>query len=352
MMRKDLKDIEQLIERLGMGQQIVRPVFLDEDSLLILMSRLFAIIGSDGSVEQNGRLYYYEKDQDRLHRVRDLVGVLGSLHTPVIKNKDGSEGGFRLPNILGRLLIRLGMVVGDKSLQGMKLPDFIKYGTELIQSAYLEELIPEEGWITISEDDYPRIGVSRSVVLHDSLKGSKFGHVSKLSAEHVQFIRENGKRKVRSYGKSGVADVFRELSMGDLQRYQKSDNLHDAKMAHEIESIVRSNSSKYLDDEVFLCESTGIMMREPEPSLISMSEATGRISVKWQTRTVGREDVALWGIVAPPNDVRKYKILKDWMQRNNAVVEIVRKKLRNADEKTRAFLELGKHWKKEGIEEA
>ncbi|MHA1956853.1 MAG: hypothetical protein ACW968_07985 [Candidatus Thorarchaeota archaeon] len=351
-MRKDLKDIEHIIERIGVGQQIVRPVFLDEDSLLILMSRLFAIIGSDGSVEQNGRLYYYEKDPNRRQRVRDLVGVLGELHTPVIKNKDGSEGGFRLPNILGRLLIRLGMVVGDKSLQHMKLPDFIKYGTALVQHAYLEELIPEEGWISISDDDYPRIGLSRTVVLYDPLKGSKFGHVPKLTADHVQFIRENGKRKVRSYGKSGVADVFRELSMGELQKYQKSDNLHDVKMAHEIESIVRSNSSKYLDDEVFLCESIGIMMREPEPSLISMSEATDRISVKWQTRTVSREDVAMWGIVAPPNDVRKRKILKDWMQRNDAVVEIVKKKLRNADEKTRTFLELSENWKKEGIEEA
>ncbi|MHA1934563.1 MAG: hypothetical protein ACW97A_04730 [Candidatus Thorarchaeota archaeon] len=40
------------------------------------------------------------------------------------------------------------------------------------------------------------------------------------------------------------------------------------------------------------------------------------------------------------------------MLRNNAIVEIVKKKLRNAYEKTRAFLELGEYMKKEEIEEA
>jgi hypothetical protein len=51
------------------------------------------------------------------------------------------------------------------------------------------------------------------------------------------------------------------------------------------------------------------------------------VSVRWQVRVSTENDVALWGLLASPNDYRKRKKLVDWMKRHERKVEKARSKL-------------------------
>ncbi|MHA1638338.1 MAG: hypothetical protein ACTSUO_01055 [Candidatus Thorarchaeota archaeon] len=112
-----------------------------------------------------------------------------------------------------------------------------------------------------------------------------------------------------------------------------------------------TKNSQHLDDEVFLCRANGIMMQDPHPSGVDLSEVTGRISVKWQTKTASQEDVAMWGILAPPNDVRKSSILSEWMKKNKNRVNDAKKKLRRARDNIRQILKSSEAEEKESVEE-
>ena len=56
--------------------------------------------------------------------------------------------------------------------------------------------------------------------------------------------------------------------------------------------------------------------------------------MKWQTQTASQEDVAYWGIIAPPNDRIKLSKLKKWMKKNQERVNRAKRLI----EKTREFI--------------
>jgi hypothetical protein len=328
--KKTIKEVESKITRLGKGRQIVKPRFPEREEFLVLMARLFAIVASDGSIDTDYRVFYYENNKSRRKIVKLMLQQVGRVTTPIIRNRDKSEGGFKIPNIIGRLLAGLGMPIGDKVLQGVRLPDFIVYGTPVIQRAYLAELIPEEGSAAIDSDGYARIGWSRSAVLHDPTKSSRFSFVSKLPTYLVDFIERHGTPVERTYGRGTVEGTFRMMTMADLESLMDSDNPLEAKAALELDHIVRSNPSDFIEDEKRLCEANGIMTKDQNPSDIALSEQTGRVSVKWTTGTSSQEDVAVWSIVAPPNDVKKRMTLEKWMKSRSRLVKEARQKIERA----------------------
>ncbi|MHA2066320.1 MAG: hypothetical protein ACXABY_18270, partial [Candidatus Thorarchaeota archaeon] len=69
---------------------------------------------------------------------------------------------------------------------------------------------------------------------------------------------------------------------------------------------------------------------DQNPSDIALSEQTGRVSVKWTTGTSSQEDVAVWSIVAPPNDVKKRMTLEKWMKSRSRLVKEARQKIERA----------------------
>jgi hypothetical protein len=273
---------------------------------------------------------------------------MGKVATPDIRKRDGSVGGFHMPAILGRLLEKFGHPVGDKVLQGVRLPDFIMNGSPEVQLAYLQELIPEEGWVTIDKKDNIQIAWARSIVLFDSNKSVKFEFVQKLSPDLVRFIQNHGERKVRISKWSGKEEVHFHLTMGDLERL-KGDANHDiASKAKILDEIVRSNPSLHIEDEKHLCDANGIMTSEQSPGPIRYSELSKRVSVRWQVRVSSEDDVALWGLLAPPNDYRKQKKLLDWMNRRKVKVENARRKLENSQEEFERFSNQSKEKGKSG----
>ena len=326
---KSLDDITSMVKRLGAGKQIINPKFPEEKEFLVLMSRLFATIGSDGTIDADHKVQYFEVNRVRRERVKAMLSLLGTVSTYDIHGKDGRGEGFGMPCVLGRLLARLGMVVGDKVLQGMKLPDFIKYGPPEIRLAYLEDLIPEEGWfrITSKEKDLAEFGISRSVILYDQQGVDRYGFNQKIDGDIVEFLRRPNRRTVRAYGR-GEHDIFFSFTIKQLKDLEDSQNPETAKAAKRLITAVLTNPPEYLTDECEVCESCGILMRDPVPVVVSLSEKTGRVSVNWRTGTASQQDVARWALQASPNDEVKRKKVQAWMRRNPARVDKAREQLR------------------------
>ncbi|RDE16223.1 MAG: hypothetical protein C4K48_02255, partial [Candidatus Thorarchaeota archaeon] len=321
-----LKDVYRKIERVGIGEQILNPKFPDETTLKILLARLYAMIGSDGSIDSNYKVSHYDNVALRRDKLRAMVQVLGGINCRSLYKSDGSECGLAMPNIVGRLLARVGMPVGDKVLQDVRIPEFIMNGSPELQFAYLEELIPDEGCVTIDRKDNIRICWGRSVVLYDAKKGKKYRLEQKISHQIVEFIEKHGTRHVRYYP-SGVEETYFTLSMGSLKELMSSTKPEDAAKAKELEQVIRANPSLYIEDEKHLCDINGIMTSEQSPGEIRRSISSDRVSVKWDVRASSEDDVALWGILAPPNDERKRGRLKGWMKRHPSKVKAAQKKL-------------------------
>ena len=324
-----LKDIEGQIERIGVGEQIINPKFPDEESFKILMARLYASIGSDGSIDDTYKVQYYENVALRRKKIRQMVQILGSIRCSPLYKHDGSKGGLRLPSVIGRLIVKLGMPVGDKILQGVRIPHFIMYGSPEVQLAYLQDLIPEEGCVTINAKDNIRISWGRSVILYDAKKEKKYNFEQKISLDLVLFIENHGTRYEREYT-SGVIEIYYTLTMGDLRRFMESDSPENAAKAEELDCIIRENPSDYIEDEKHLCAANGIMTSEQNPGEIRRSISSDRVSVKWYTRASSEDYVALWGLIASPNDERKKQHLNGWMKRHRDKVEKARKKLKHS----------------------
>lgn len=324
-----LNDVEGKIDRIGVGGQIINPHFPDEASVRVLMARLYAAIGSDGSIANDYRAHYYENVTLRHEKIRRMLQILGDLQCGPVYKKDGTIGGLKLPGVIGRILVKLGMPVGDKVLQGVRIPEFIMNGPPEVQLAYLEELIPEEGWISIDKKDNIRIGWARSVVLYDGKKAKKFKFKQKISTDLVDIIEKYGVRHVRNYP-SGVEEIFFTLSIGALNEIIVSANPEDAFRAKELDRIIRENSSDFIEDEKHLCSSNGIMTSEQCPSQITRYLSSDRVSVKWTTRAASENDVALWGILASPNDEQKKQRLNGWMKRHE--VKAAHRKMEHSQE--------------------
>ena len=328
--KSNLKNIESNIEKIGLSNQLIKPKILTEEEIKILFSRLFAIVSSDGSLDSDCRIFYYEDNQTRRNRVKSILSILGIVATPDIRKRDGSIGGFHMPALLGRVLKKLGHPVGDKVLQGVRLPDFIMTGSPEVQVAYLQELIPEEGWITIDQKDNIRIGWARSVVLYDDNKSLKFGIIQNLTSDFVKFIQKHGEKRTRKSKWGSNEEVYFLLNMSKLDRLKEDSNSNVASKAKELDEIVRANPSHHIEDEKYICEVNGIMIGEQSPGPIRYSEASKRVSVRWQVRVSSEDDVALWGLIASPNDYRKRKKLHDWMNRQKGKAEKARKKLKKS----------------------
>jgi len=318
------KDIESDIERIGIGQQIANPRVLNETELKVLFARLFAIISSDGSIEPEHRVSYYEKNKTRQRRVRKIFQTFGQVSFHPLG--DGFTNGFRVPNVVGRLLEKIGMPIGDKIIQGVRIPDFVMYGTREIQLAYLKELIPEEGWINISTKGNLGIAWGRSVILYDGEKANRYGFTQKLSKNLIELIVKKGTRKERVYD-SGSREIFFTINMTKIQELMDDSDPLISQRAGELDRVIRENSSMHIEDERHLAASNGIMTSEQTPGEVRYSLASDRVSAAWQVRTANERDAILWGIIASPNDKKKQKRVRDWMKKNPSKVKEVEDKM-------------------------
>ncbi len=301
------KDIKKHIVRLGRSQgkkwQIRNPKFPEGLKLQKILTRLFAIIASDGHIRKNNfSLIYSEENTDRRLIVREILSELGDVW--IVDYHDPNRGdSMQLPTILGRLMHKIGIPLGDKVLQGYGIPSFILNAPLEVQAAYIEELIPEEGAVTYAVYGGLKILWGRTVVLHEERVSKQYATPKQLSKALIQFIKTQGKYEE-------LRKCYR-LSAGRLRELKKSTNNDTARLATELDRLARSNPNLLLSDEQKLCRKLGIKTGH-HLCYVRFYITSGRVSAHWEAHTSSQKDVERWWKIAPPNDVKKRARLDDY----------------------------------------
>ncbi len=318
-LNEDLHGYIQKVKKIGRQKQIMDPRILSNVSFDQLMIRLFAIIGSDGHIQPtNGRVQYSEWNQERRKRVSHILKKLGD----VVIHQRTSKGviiGLYLPSVIGRMLLKLGMPSGDKVLQGYNLPAFIMNASAEMKIGYFEELLPEEACLSIRENGLAYVILGRRVVLCDPSKSKKYEFSSKVSPKHRILIKNYGRKDFKKYGSQKVLEQSIVLSRRKLKEMSKTTSASHS--ASQLLAIINETPCKLLDDERKLLASIGIRTSRNWKE-VTLYES-GRISVLWEIRTKSQQDTALWGTLAPPNDVLKFQKFQNWLQENNDLVQQV-----------------------------
>jgi len=327
---KNLHDIAPKILAIGQQEQIKTPRIIEGTELLVLMARLYAITASDGHVGRKWNfLGYHEYNEDRLEIVKELVQNFGEVRYSYIYDKGKKflvfptkdEVGLRFPHVLGRLMIKLGIPSGDKSIQNVGLPDFILNGPPEVMCAYLEEVVPEDGYFSFSEKTQ-RIGISRNVVLYDGEKGETYGFTQKLTPVHIKLIQKYGTEKCGPIGKG------KSLTIGRMREITQSKDIDESEIATQLLKIALNNPDTLLDDEHKVILSLGLTCQTPRLQEVTWLEKTGRVSASWKLTMSDLISLAKWGIIALPNDERKRKTMLSWMKSKPEKVRIAHEQLR------------------------
>ncbi len=307
-------DLEKIVTKVceynGKGA-IHEPKFLSGHELKVLRAKLGAIVNSDCWLGHTGQMIYYEGNKDRIKIVMDQFRQLGNMNLRMEPRTDNSSYRIHVPWSIGKTFIRWGFTADDKSVHNERLVKSIRDGPREVWKAYLRELIPEDG----SFNEYSGFQWSRSIVLSPGTKDAKYGLEPQLSERHIAVIYDYG----RTYEKKN----YRHLQIDQDLRWQTA---IDSETSREIESIIATNRSRLLDDEADIARKLGIEMRV-YPECITLYEDTGRVSIKWVATTQGVENATKWYLLAPPNDVRKKRIVSKWMAKRPNDVERVKKQL-------------------------
>ncbi|MHA2322166.1 MAG: hypothetical protein ACXACG_10980, partial [Candidatus Thorarchaeota archaeon] len=310
-------DLQPEITHLGTRRQIANPKLMRDDEFLELLVQIFASIVSDGHVDRNGLVRYAEPNLDRLQYVKNLFRQFGEVVIVDLLNEDGSVKGFRTHNVLGHMLVRIGMTVGDKTLTNTRLPAFLTRSEDRMLQLYLMNLTPEEGFVKVSKDHSRiRVGLNRSVALCDPSKGVELEN-RPLYRKFVSLIRK--------YGKASVIHIdhpkrYRIISVtgSKLKRLAKSSSI-----AKKLLNLVLKNPSTLLDDERRnVMNKLGIETHRIVER-ISYSETTGRIVARWEVVTRKRVDAIRFALLAPPLDKIKRRKLWDAIMHHPVDVKLV-----------------------------
>ncbi len=306
-----IRDIRDRITALGQSTsgkwQIRNPQFPEGLQLHKLLARLFAIIASDGHIKRHSfGLSYCEENPERRSRVREILRELGNVWILYIHDPDRGDS-MQLPSVLGRLMHKLGIPLGDKVIQGFGVPPFIMDGSPEVVAAYLEELIPEEGAVTYSVYGGLKILWGRTVVLHEERASKRYAEPKQLSKELIQFLREHGEYEE-------LRQCFR-LSAGRLRKLKKSTKKDTARLATQLDRIARNNPNLLLRDEQRLCRKLGIKTGR-HLCYVRFYVKSGRVAAHWEAHNSSQKDVEKWWRIAPPNDEIKRARLDDYFARD------------------------------------
>jgi len=195
---KDIHDVQSIRHISGFGAKrgrgnIENPKFpLDIE---IIRAQLIGAMMSDGHLRPKMSAHYYEKDQVRLRRFKEIISQLGEIQYWESKREDGHVIG--LPAVFGRMLAVWGMPIGDKSILNSDLPKVIKDGTNRVKQEYLSQLIAEDGSFSFKGGGW-RFKWSRAVTLYSG-KMEKYGLESRMGYSQQQFLIEHGERRTTDF---------------------------------------------------------------------------------------------------------------------------------------------------------
>jgi hypothetical protein len=188
-----IQDIEGAIERMGRGKRygICNPKFPEDPERI---DRIFAqIIGgglSDGHIAMHNRMFSYgESDRDRVEIFKNHVAQLGEAHYREVVGDNGFTC-IWYTSVLGKLLQKRGMTVGDKAMCNEGLPEFIREGSPETSCTYFRQMWAEDGSFTVGPYNRGVFSWSRCVALHDPTKNARYGLDLGVTQKHIELVRE------------------------------------------------------------------------------------------------------------------------------------------------------------------
>ena len=320
-----IQDIETAIERIGRGERygIRNPKFPeDPEEIDRVIARIVGGGLSDGHIQIHNRMFSYgESDRDRVEIFKGHVAQLGEAYYREVVDDNGVTC-IRYTSVVGHLLERRGMTVGDKAMCNENLPEFIREGSPETVCSYFRQMWPEDGSFAVRPNNQGKFHWDRGVALHDPTKNARYGLDLGVTQKHIELVRKFGNRIT-----GGLLGPRWELSARKLRRQTDSPNESFSSCACELREIVLENPNRLMVSEMqMLRERLGIMTR---PYLIAITsyEGTGRLSSLWHAQTRSNMDAIRAAILTTPDDVRKKKAIEEWLRNRGNEVQVVRKKL-------------------------
>jgi hypothetical protein len=266
---------------------------------------------SDGALEPAGILKYSDEYMSRINYVKHLFcSALGAIDTKVYTDV-GIAPRLRFPAVIGRVLHRWGMPMGDKFMHAFCLPDEVQKGSIRVRCAYLKEVIPEDGSFAVyGKKRIFRIG--RSVVLDAGEKSKHYSFIPKITDELKEVFLRLAVKNPQTKNSDTVAHYEKKLTWGRLKKAsQPPQESFFAQKITELQKLVIDNPPELLVSEKNLLASLGIRTRIV-PRYITLYHSS-RISVSWELMTRGRNEAIKWALLALPSSGYKQKNVEDWL---------------------------------------
>ncbi len=305
---KNLSNLDGKISKLtkpsGRGG-IKNPRFPEGEKFEVALARLTAIAVSDCHLKPNGTLEYAESEISRIKIVERDLQVWGDITLNPKKRDNENLYLSYFPTPLGVMLMHFGIPSGDKSVQNLGLfPAFNGFSVRA-KCALMEDLIPQDGTISGKKVQW-----THTNVLDAADKAETYGIRPKVEKREIDFIKNYGKREKQSW----------VLNYGTLKelRNSKSDKIRN--IARFLWKCVHDNPNRLILDQIEVVKSLGIRYQR-KPYAIRYHKRTRRVSVAWTAEPVTILESIKLGMIAPPNDVVKKKIVKEIIKNHPKYVE-------------------------------
>ncbi|MGY5854765.1 MAG: hypothetical protein RTU92_14445 [Candidatus Thorarchaeota archaeon] len=204
------------------------------------------------------------------------------------------------------------MPEGDKAIQNCGLSCSIKLETLEYKIEYPREVAAEDGCFSGG-----RYSITRHHVVHAGKKtdtNSESLTTQEIRQELIDFVLSKGKKKPADLSYKYGERV--EISVAQLKLHVDSSNEMIATRANDLITIAYDNRNRLLDDEVNeIFHPLGIKMRTKPKSFIFYVES-GRLSVRWASRTKTKDDAMRWSLLSPPNHNRKMAEVVNFVRSN------------------------------------
>jgi|GEM_PF-6754523 len=283
-------EISKITGRRGKGG-IEKPLFPQGEELEVVVARIAATVLSDCSVQPNGGISYAESEISRIERVIRNIRNLGDINPSIRRKEKENLYITYFPFVIGKLLIHRGVPSGDRTIQNPRLIPSVREGTDLVQRAYVEDFMPQDGCVGQNSVIWHRVNA-----LHAAHKTEKYQFEPRVGSEEKALIKKHG-TKERGNAKGRV------LAWGKLEKLKQHPDEKTACIARNLESITLDNPNRLLLDEARIVRGMGIEV-EPKPRDVRYYAGTGRVTTTWQARTPGLKEALKLGIIAPPNDIK------------------------------------------------
>jgi len=321
---KTIEDFKSVISHMG-TREAASVYNLKFPNIHEYRMKFVAIIESDGHLDDEGRLTYYEKNKERQKIAVGIFQEFGEFEVKVMK-EDGIQ--VNLPRLLGSMADYWGIPRGDRAIHNKGLHESIINETLETKTHYLRQMVPEDG--SISRDN---VSVTRHLVLHAGKRMEKyreaFGIEPLANHDHIEFVCEHGIPQP-AYLCYNAGDVIK-LYISTLEELASEQEY--SKTARDLIQIIDKNDHRLLDDEVNkILRPLGIQMKD-SPRFVLYYRTSERLAVCYPACTQTKRDAIRWVLIAPPEHPSKM----------DAAIELVKSNLNRSKQIAMQIEEDGLH---------